>query len=40
MFEELRDLVYQQFAQECKYWAKTFNVVYYDCVDAGKKYLK
>jgi hypothetical protein len=39
MFEETRDLVYLQFAQECKYWAEAFNVVYDDCLDVGEKYL-
>jgi hypothetical protein len=40
VFEEMRDLDYLQFAQECKYWAKAFNVVYDDCADAGENYLK
>jgi len=40
VFKEMRDLVYLQFPQECKYWAKAFYFVYDDCVNAGGKYLK
>lgn len=40
MLEETRDLVYLQFAEECKYWAETFNIVYEGCINVGKKYLK
>ena len=40
MFEETRDLVYLQFADECKYWAETFNIVYEGCVDVRNMYLE
>jgi hypothetical protein len=40
MFNETRDLVYVQFAEECKYWAETFNIVYEGCIDVARKYLK
>jgi hypothetical protein len=35
MLESTRTLIYLHFSQECQIWAKEFNIVYSDCLNAG-----
>ena len=39
MFEETRDLVYVQFAEECKFWKEEFDVHYDRCLEVRDMYI-
>jgi hypothetical protein len=39
MFEETRDLVYIQFAEECKFWRDEFDVHYDRCLEVRDLYI-
>jgi hypothetical protein len=40
MFEETRDLVYLQFAEECKFWMEQFDVHYQRCLEVREMYVE
>jgi hypothetical protein len=40
MFEETRDLVYLQFAEECKFWRDEFDVRYDRCLEVRDMYIE